>query len=232
MPTCRHFLLLLVLSAAARPAWCQAESSSPAQSSSSTKHARKPAATANAALDAGIVKDGVYRNSAFGFSCKIPAGWVLRTEEMNEADPEGTSETPGTQRNTEERPGRVLLGAFLRPPQARGEDVNASIVIAAENVATYPGLKAAAQYFGPLSEVVKAQGFKVVEEPYEFPVDAKMLARSDFRKDVGTHVMWQATLVMLAKGYVVSFTFIAGTEDDVNELVEALSFGAGGKMVK
>jgi hypothetical protein len=154
---------------------------------------------------------------------------VLRTEEMNarKTDSEDTSEPQGTQRGTKEERGGVLLGAFLRPPQARGEDVNASIVIAAESVATYPGLKVAAQYFGPLSEVVKAQGFKVVEEPYEFPVDGKMLARSDFQKDVGSHAMWQATLVMLAKGYVVSFTFIGGSEDDVNELAEGLSFKAG-----
>ncbi len=228
MATCRHFLLLLlILGTVPRPGWGQAESP-PAQSSSSssTKHVRKPAATADSALDAGIVKDNVYRNPAFGFSCKFPVGWVLRTEEMNEReDSDGSqdkSQPQGTAKDTEAR--RVMLAAFLRPPDARGEDVNASIVIAAESVATYPGLKIAAQYFGPLTEVVKAQGFKVVEDPYEFPVDTKILARSDFQKDVGTKTMQQATLVMLAKGFVVSFTFIAGSEDDVNELVEGLSF--------
>ena len=48
--------------------------------------------------------------------------------------------------------GRVLLAAFSRPPEARGEDVNSSILIAAESVAAYPGLKDAAQYFGPVAE--------------------------------------------------------------------------------
>jgi hypothetical protein len=37
---------------------------------------------------------------------------------------------------------------------------------------------------------------------------------------------------MLARGYAISFTFIGGTEDDVDELVQGLSFGAGGKAVK
>ena len=37
--------------------------------------------------------------------------------------------------------GKVLLAAFSRPPKARGEDVNGSIVIAAENAAVYPGLR-------------------------------------------------------------------------------------------
>jgi hypothetical protein len=55
--------------------------------------------------------------------------------------------------------GRVLLAAFSRPPEARAEDVNGSILIAAESAAAYPGLKSAAQYFDPVTEVAKAQGF-------------------------------------------------------------------------
>jgi hypothetical protein len=120
--------------------------------------------------------------------------------------------------------GRVLLAAFSRPPEARAEDINSSIVIAAENVATYPGLKDAAQYFGPLSEVAKAQGFTEVEEPYEFAVGTKTLAREDFQKDVGSRVMRQSTLVLLARGWVVSITLIGGTEDEVEELIGGLSF--------
>jgi hypothetical protein len=122
--------------------------------------------------------------------------------------------------------GRVLLAAFSRPPEARAEDVNGSILIAAESAAAYPGLKDAAQYFGPVTEVAKAQGSDVVEEPYEFSVGAKTLVRGDFQRNVGSRVMRQSTLVMLARGYAISFTFIGGTEDDVDELVEGLSFVA------
>ncbi len=125
--------------------------------------------------------------------------------------------------------GRVLLAAFSRPPQARAEDVNSSIVIAAESADAYPGLKDAAQYFGPLTEVTKAQGFTQDGEPYEFAVGAKTLARADFQKDVGTRVMRQSTLVMLAHGYAVSFTFIGGTEDEVEELIGGLNFATAAK---
>jgi hypothetical protein len=125
--------------------------------------------------------------------------------------------------------GRVLLAAFSRPPQARAEDVNSSILIAAESAASYPGLTDAAQYFGPLIEVVKAQGFAIDDDPYEFAIGAKTLVRDDFHKDVGTRVMRQSTLVLLARGYAISFTFIGGTEDEVEELVQGLSFGAGPK---
>lgn len=207
-----------------------AQSSPPSSSSSSqsSKQVRKSASSADSPLDSGAVSNGVYRNPAFGFACKIPAAWVLRTEEMNARDNENTN----ADKTAADKTGRVLLAAFSRPPEAHGEDVNSSILIAAESMADYPGLKDAAQYFGPVTEVAKAQGFEVVEEPYEFVIGTKTLVRGDFQKDVGSRVMRQSTLVVLARGYAVSFTFIAGTEDEVEELVEGLSFGAGGKDVK
>ncbi len=126
-------------------------------------------------LDVGTVSNGTYRNPSFGFSCKVPEGWVLRTEEMNEGDDEQAGQEAG-------KSGRVLLAAFSRPPAARGGDVNSSILIAAESTAEYPGLKEAAQYFGPVTEIAKAQGFAVAEEPYEFAIGAKTWCAEIFRK--------------------------------------------------
>lgn len=204
----------------------QAAQSSSSSSSSKSKKVRKAASGADSPLDSGTVGNGIYRNSAFGFACKIPAQWVLRTEEMNARNDEGAKADSGkTEEN--DKAGRVLLAAFSRPPEARAEDINSSILIAAESAAAYPGLKDAAQYFGPVSEVAQAQGFDVVEEPYEFVIGTKRMVRGDFQKDVGTRVMRQSTLVVLARGYAVSFTFIGGTEDEVEELVQGLSFGAG-----
>jgi len=181
-------------------------------------------------MDLGSVSDGIYRNKMLGLNYKIPAGWVLRTEELNagkESIPDHDASPQGAQGSTEVREsgGRVLLAAFSRPPDAKGEEVNSSILIAAEPVAAYPGLKEAVQYFEPLTEVAKAQGFTVDEEPYEFPVGARTLVRGDFHKDVGKLVMRQASLAMLAHGYAVSITLIGGTEDEVQELVDALNFG-------
>ncbi|MFY9909593.1 MAG: hypothetical protein WCF22_07280 [Candidatus Sulfotelmatobacter sp.] len=203
------------------------------QDSSSSSSSISPKAADNSSVSAGAINNGVYRNSFFGFACKIPAGWVLRTDEMNtqdrQANPARPEETNRADRTAEagcphtETCGRVLLAAFSRPPQAQGEDVNSSILIAAESVTAYPGLKDAAQYFGPVTEVAKAQGFEVDEEPYELTVGTKNLVRGDFEKDVGTRVMHQSTLVMLDHGYALSFTFIAGTEDEVDDLVGNLS---------
>ncbi|MGA8867953.1 MAG: hypothetical protein WB510_13340 [Candidatus Sulfotelmatobacter sp.] len=193
-----------------------------APSSSSSKHKGKAATGADSPSSDESVSNGVYRNVALGFSCKIPPGWVLRTDDLNTTDNADPAETT---KDTKPASGHVLLAAFSRPPEARGEDVNSSILIAAESVSAYPGLKEAVQYFGPLTEVAKAQGFTVDQEPYEIAFGTKTLVRGDFHKDVGTRVMRQATLVMLARGYAVSFTFIGGTGDEVEELVAGLSFG-------
>ena len=213
----------------------RAQTSEPASSSpssSSPKQVRKYAPAADSKLDPGTVNAGVYRNPTFGFACKIPAGWVLRTEEMNAREEEGAKADAGKKATDAGKNGRVLLAAFSRPPEARAQDVNASILIAAESAPAYPGLKDAAQYFGPVSEVAKAQGFEVVEEPYEFVMGTKTVVRGEFKKDVGSRVMRQSTLVVLARGYAVSFTFIAGTEDEVEELVQGLSFAAAKKSAR
>jgi hypothetical protein len=231
------FVLLIPLTAGllAPAGWGQeaapGQSSSSSRSSSSAPHARKPAPAADSRLDAGSVSNGTYRNPGFGFTCKIPAGWVLRTEEMNAREDEDAKPDADKANTDTDNGGRVLLAAFSRPPQARAEDVNSSILIAAESAASYPGLKDAAQYFGPVTEVATAQGFESLGEPYEFEVGAKTVARADYQKNVGSRVMLQSTLVVLARGYVVSFTFIGGTEAEVEELAEGLTFAAGAKAV-
>ncbi len=216
------------------PALLQTTAQSSPSSPSSKQVTKHPP---NSPLDSGTVSNSIYRNPAFGFTCKIPAAWVLRTEEMNARKAagviagEGKAATDGKTGKVG-KAGRVLLAAFSRPPMAHGEDVNASILIAAEPASAYPGLRDAAQYFGPLTEVAKAQGFEVNEEPYEFVIGAKTVVRSDFEKNVGTRVMHQSTLVILAHGYAVSFTFIGGTDDEVEELVQGLRFEAGARGAK
>src|SRR5579863_697987 len=222
-PPASSQLITLALIAYSVHAVSYAQDSSP---HSSPMHASQKTHSSEPILDAGSVGAGVYRNSALGFTCKIPASWVLRTEEMNAQDPEGDKTETKKTASDSAKTGRVLLAAFSRPPEARAEDVNASIVIAAENTASYPGLKDAAQYFGPLTEVAQAQGFEVAENPYEFAVGARNLVRGDFQKNVGTRVMRQSTLAMLSHGYAVSFTFIGGTDDEVEELLRGLSFVA------
>jgi len=223
---------LLVLLSVVLP--CPAQNSKPADSSgsSSSRSKKTPKAPAKASgLDEGGVVGGFYRNKSLELSLKIPPGWVLRTEEMNARD-EAVGETDNSRSAPQGTPkageggGRVLLAAFSRPPAAKGEDVNASIVIAAEPISAYPGLTEAAQYLGPLTEVAVAQGFSEVEDPYEIAIGPKTLARADFHKDVGSRVMRQSSLIFLAKGYAISITVIGGTDDEVEELLDGVEFSA------
>jgi hypothetical protein len=172
----------------------------------------------------------VYRNKTLGLTCKIPEAWVLRTDEMNQREGEHSDTASGSVAAASSAGAGVLLAAFSRPPEAKGAEVNASILIAAESEAAYPGLTEAAQYFGPLIEVAKAQGFEMDEDPYAIAIGAKTLVRGDFHKNVGTRVMRQSTLAFLDHGYAVSITVIGGTDDEVEDLVDGLSFaGAGAK---
>jgi hypothetical protein len=231
LPLCAGVLVLVSASFAQQPAAGRPTSTSQSSSnqSSSAQHVRKAVPGTESRLDAGSVSNGVYRNPGFGFTCKIPAGWVFRTQEMNAPKNEDAETDAGQAAGEPAKGGRVLLAAFSRPPEARGEDVNSSILIAAESVEAYPGLKEAAQYFGPVSEVAKARGLELIEDPYELEIGTRTVVRGDFQRDVGTRVMRQSTLVILGHGYVVSLTFIGGTEDEVEELVQGLEFGAGAK---
>jgi hypothetical protein len=162
------------------------------------------------------VSRGLYPNPRFGFVYKIPFGWVDRTAEMRQGDAGRNATDVGK--------AEVLLAVFERPPETTGNTVNSAVVIAVESVSSYPGLKTAADYFAPLDEVITAKGFQVVHQPYSFPVGTKQLARSDFRQDRDKLTLAQATLVMLEKGDVVSFTFIASSPDEVDGLIEGLRF--------
>jgi hypothetical protein len=233
---CPRLLLALPICLSLLPAAVQAQT--PAQSnssSSSAKPARKPAAPLDSGVDSGNVTNGVYRNKTLALSCTIPPGWVLRTDEMNarEEEKENKEDKPETAPPSappaSSTGAKVLLAAFSRPPEAKAEDVNASILIAVESESSYPGLKEAAQYFGPLTEVAKAQGFTMEEDPYEIAIGTKTLVRGDFHKDVGSRVMHQSTMAMLAHGYAVSITVIGGTDDEIEDLIDGLSFTASGK---
>jgi hypothetical protein len=120
---------------------------------------------------------------------------------------------------------RVLLAVFERPPQVPGDTVNSAVVIAAESVKSYPALKTAVDYFAPFEEITKARGFKMVNEPYESSVGTRKIPREDFSKDLGKLSMRQASLVILQKQFVVSLTFLGDSQDEVEDLIQGLTFG-------
>jgi hypothetical protein len=185
-----------------------------AQAQSKPAPAAKPAAKASASdQDAQL-----YRNPTFAFRYQIPYGWVDRTKEMQEGNEPGKAE--------------VLLAVFERPPEATGDSINSAVVIASESAASYSGLKRAEDYLGPLTDLATAKGFKAEGEPYAVDVESRHLLRADFSKSRegkakdNKLTMRQCTLVLVDKGQIVSFTFIAGSEDELDGLMDGLHFGA------
>ena len=163
--------------------------------------------------DAGTLSDGVYRNRSFAFTYKPPYGWVDRTSSMNDD-------------KTDPAMARVLLAVFEQPPEAKRETVNSAVVITVESLKAYPGLKTAADYFGPLSETAQGLGFKMVSDPYSVTQTGKSLVRADFKNESGKQPIYQISLAYLSKGYAVSFMFIGGSIYEVEQLREGLSFAA------
>ncbi len=200
--------------------------------SGASQSARKPASPAR---QSGKAEDTqVYRDATFGFRYEIPYGWVNRTKEMRDEEaPQNVGE--GQKPESSSKPsknsssaGGVLLAVFERPPDAPGDTVNSAVVIAFESTAAYPGLKKAEEYIAPLTELTAANGFKVEGEPDIAEIDARPLIRVDFSKAVTDKLtMHQSTLVLLAKGQIVSFTFLAGSDDEVDDLIDGLHFSSG-----
>ena len=218
---CTCTLLLLLAFAGSVCALAQAPDQSSGSSSSRQAHpaSKLPQQREDReSPDLGSVRDGVYRNAAFGISYKIPYGWVQRTESMRDTKP------------SEPEKSYLLLATFERPPEATGDSVNSALVITAESLSQYPGMDQAVDYFDVVDEAASSKGFKVLNPPYEFPVGTKKLARGDYSKKIADDVtMYQGSLVMLQKGYVISFTFIAGSEDELESLIMDLKLGAVSK---
>ena len=189
--------------------------------------AQRKSATTTPKQACGPIANQTLKCPRFGFTYKIPFGWVDRTDDMQE-ESESVNSEQGQSESTkpEQAKSETLLAIFERPPAAPGGTVNSAVVIAAESLANYHGIKTAADYFGPITELAEQRGFKVINEPYEFASGAKQLVRADFSKQRGQLTMWQSSLVMIDKGHIVSFTFIAGSEDELDELIERSHFAA------
>lgn len=61
-------------------------------------------------------------------------------------------------------------------------------------------------------------------DPYSFGVGATQVVRGDFTGGAEKHPIRQTSLVLLQKGYILSLTFLAGSDDEIDSLVQNLTF--------
>ena len=181
----------------------------------------------------GPISEQTLKCPEFGFTYKVPVGWVDRTDDMQDdtdaasvASEHAAKESEhAAKENDNPTKSRTLLAIFSRPPGAPGDTINSAVVIVAESLANYHGVKTPADYFGPITELAEQRGFKAESEPYFFSVGAKQLVRGDFSKDRGKLTMRQSSLVTIEKGYILSFTFVGGDEDEIESLISGLNSG-------
>ena len=159
-----------------------------------------------------------------GFTYKVPFGWVDRTEDVQEAASVSKSPQDNNHRSEGEQAGKTLLAVFERPPGTSGEGVNSAVIIAAEDKAAYPAVNTAADYFGPLAEIAEQSGVKMDSDPYSFRIGATQVVRGDFSGGDEKNPVRQTSLVRLDKGDILSFTFLAGNDDEIDGLIENLTF--------
>jgi hypothetical protein len=212
---------------------------------------KKPSVKPSLAQACGPLSDQVFKCPKFGFTYNVPFGWVERTQEMqdsnvdaeampdskeSDAKPNGAADSaaekdsPGAEAAPSSGKSEILLAVFERPPQAAGETINSAVVIAAESRANYPSVKTAADYFGPIGDLAGQRGLKALSEPYTFSTGSRQVVREDFTGERGKLSMWQSSLVAIEKGQIVSFTLVAGSEDEIEELIENLKFGVSGQQ--
>jgi hypothetical protein len=208
----RPYLFFAVLTAGLAPQLCaQQQPNSTSSSKNAKPEQRLGTKPSKAPSSSSAASEQTYRNASFGFAYNVIVGWVDRTRQMQPEEPSSSQ-------------AQVLLATFERPPEAAGDTINSAVVIAEESAASYPGLKSASAYVGPLTELVTGKGFTAAGDPSSMTIDARTLVRCDFTRELGKIKMYQSTLILLQKRAIVSFTFIGGSEDEVDRLIERLSF--------
>ena len=182
-------------------------------------------------VDCGALTGQMLRCPQLGFIYKVPFGWVDRTEDLqstpNEthaAVPPDASQQSATS-TSQPGGGKTLLAVFQRPPEAPGATINSAVIIAEEPASDYPNIKTAAEYFGPLAEIAEQRGLKMDGDAYSFAVGTRQLARGDFGAEGDKAAVRQTSLVTIEKGYILSFTFVSSSEDEIDDLISSLSFG-------
>jgi hypothetical protein len=151
---------------------------------------------------------------------------------MQEDTPAGASQKdPAKSGTVTVASGRTLLAIFERPPEAQDNEVNPAVMIAIESRGSYPQLKTAADYFGPLAEIAEQRGLKIDGGPYSFTAGGKALVRGDFSSAANKAGIRQTSLVLLEKGYILSFTFLSGSEDEIDGLIENLGFISASRKI-
>ena len=185
-------------------------------------------ANAQSEVDPGVVHDGVYTNTTFGFSFKYPKDWVVHGEATNERirelGKEKITET-GTSRATAEvamKNTYQLLTVFHYPLGTPGITLNPAILVIAENIAHAPGVTNGKDYLLNVQGILVRGGYQILlKEPIEYHFAGVQFFRGNYAIEMNGVHMIQTHFVTVKNGYALIFSFL-GDQATVDEMIKSM----------
>ena len=178
----------------------------------------------------GVVSEGLYINSDFGFSYKFPKDWVVHgdatKERIREIGREKAEESGVSKASIEVALKNTyqLLTVFRHPVGTPGLTFNPAIIVIAEKVSHAPGITNGKDYLlNGRARILKAGTHQVLlKEPREYNFAGAQFFRDDYAAEInGVHVV-QAYFAHVTKGYALLFMFLGEDQKSVDEMAKTM----------
>jgi hypothetical protein len=187
-------------------------------------------ANAQSEIDRGVVHDGTYINSSFGFSYKYPKDWVVHGDATNERIRELGKEKIVQSGAISETSAEVslkhtyhLLTVFRQPVGTPGIAINPAVLVIAEKVTHAPGIKSGKDYLLNVRELLrKSETQFLLKEPAECQFGGWQFFRDDYGAGTNGVPAVQSYFASIANGYAVVFIFMGEDQKSVDEMSKSM----------
>ena len=167
--------------------------------------------------DAGHFSDGVYVNSYFRLAYTLGGGWYLNEDLMK---------------------GRIsrFSGNYLLLAADRhtGKPMRERVLLVADDASQYKPRLSPVEYVTKMGKaLIQHPGMELVRNSYQVEHAGKTFARMDYKESYGSGSVSRAFAATEVNGYLLSWTFVANSPQELNELVDSLdrlSFKAAAKQ--
>lgn len=182
-------------------------------------------------LDAtgGSIADGVYTNSAFGFSLQIPPGWVVVPSDAPVIKPAKGQ----TSANTTGQTLRVLLVVTENAPLKKSYQ-RRSVQVTATRLAVQTGPATASDYLAYSRKTAKDQGMAVeyMGDPKEVTIHGRKLSEISLNSNTSGGLQHVEQYVTVEKDALLQFLLVSPDETGLKDLqpyIQSLRFKASAK---
>ena len=162
--------------------------------------------------DGGQVNKGIYQNTFFGLSYRLPEQLKVNTDEHKSASRAADSDNHHAS-------SFILLNASEDTKEAK---VKEGVMVIADKADFYGGLRNGNDYLERLTSYYARQGSDVIHSSVECSYAGKQFFRGDYARPGTTKIVYMSALVTVRRGYALSFIFTAGSRERLEELVGTL----------